>query len=192
MSWIQTYTGKKFYPLDPDPDLLDIRDIAHALSLQCRYIGHTSRFYSVAEHSTRISNQLSPKWVQSAWGLVHDASEAYLGDVARPIKMHPAMQAYRDAEKHLQGVIVKWLGLPPEEPPEVKALDVEILGTEAPELLGRVHPDWASTTATGELPPAWPGVGKLLGWHPEMAEMLFRARFTDLFGCDTLYFSRRT
>ena len=60
MDWIQTYSGKKFYPLDPRPEDIDIRDIAHALSLNCRFNGHCRCFYSVAEHSVGVSSSQSP------------------------------------------------------------------------------------------------------------------------------------
>ena len=54
-SWAQTFTGRQFFPLDPDPQDIDIVDIAHSLAMQCRYNGHTDRFYSVAEHCVHVS-----------------------------------------------------------------------------------------------------------------------------------------
>ncbi|MFG0247924.1 MAG: phosphohydrolase, partial [Phycisphaeraceae bacterium JB051] len=79
MSWIQTYTGKAFYPLREDPGIIDIRDIAHALSLQCRFNGHCSDFYSVAQHSVHVSEVVPQAF--ALWGLLHDAAEAYMSDL---------------------------------------------------------------------------------------------------------------
>ena len=82
--WIETYTGKKVYPLRPDEETLCVEDIAHALALTCRFGGHCSEFYSVAQHSCLVSD-LCPDGLKLA-GLMHDAAEAYLGDVVSPIK----------------------------------------------------------------------------------------------------------
>ena len=59
-AWIETYTGRKFWPLAPSPDDIDIFDIAQALSMTCRYKGHTNEFYSVAEHSVLLAEKLPP------------------------------------------------------------------------------------------------------------------------------------
>ena len=74
-SWLQTYTGKKFYPFDPREEEVDILDIAHALSQLCRFGGHTKEFYSVAEHCVLVS-MCCPSEVKLL-GLLHDAAEAY-------------------------------------------------------------------------------------------------------------------
>lgn len=84
MSWIQTFTGKKVFPLAMTTDMVDIKDIAHALSLKCRFTGHCRTFYSVAEHSMRVAELVRPELKLAA--LLHDAAEAYLPDFARPIK----------------------------------------------------------------------------------------------------------
>ena len=89
MSCIRTYTGIMFDPLNPDPELVNITDIAHALSLLCRANGHFRNFYSVAQHSINCMEEAKERGysrkVQLAC-LLHDASEAYLSDVTRPIK----------------------------------------------------------------------------------------------------------
>ncbi len=111
MSEILTYTKVMFDPLNPDPDLIDIRDIAHALSLLCRANGHFPSFYSVAQHSIACCREararnLSPR-LQLAC-LLHDASEAYLSDVTRPVKA--AMPMYLEFEEPLQHTVWrKWL-----------------------------------------------------------------------------------
>jgi len=94
--WHQTYTGKKFWPLDPHPDEICIEDIAHALSLLCRFGGHCKEFYSVAQHSVLGANELFWEYKENNTDadyisfaihfLLHDATEAYLCDLPRPIK----------------------------------------------------------------------------------------------------------
>lgn len=104
--YIQTYTGKLFTPYDPNPDDIDINDIAHSLSLINRFNGHTKIPYSVAEHSLWVSRHCKSNSV-ALLGLLHDASEAYLGDIARPLKTYE----YRAAERWLQECILRKFGL---------------------------------------------------------------------------------
>lgn len=114
MSEILTFTGKMFDPIHPDPALIDIRDIAHSLSLLCRANGHFPTFHSVGQHSLECfeeakARNLSPK-VQLAC-LLHDGSEAYLSDVTRPVKA--VMPLYLEFEEPLQNAIWdKWLPQP--------------------------------------------------------------------------------
>jgi hypothetical protein len=187
--WIQTFTGRKFYPLAPRQEDFDIQDIARALSMLCRYNGHVARFYSVAEHSVRIS-WLAEEHAAAArfgaatvvniarWGLMHDASEAYLADIPRPLKHQPAMAPYRAAEKHMQAAVAQWAGLVGDEPAIVSALDTQILGTEAFQLKQPIHPDWGATTATGQLP-APLDLGPI-GWESSLAEHRFLLRWKIL------------
>ena len=79
-----TYTGRTYHFLDPQDEETDIIDIAHALSLLCRYNGATPEFYSVAEHSVIVSRLVLPEFAFD--GLMHDAAEAYCGDVITPLK----------------------------------------------------------------------------------------------------------
>lgn len=112
MSYILTYTGKHFNPTQPDAKDIDIRDIAHALSLLCRANGHFKTFYSVGQHSIQCMKEAKAreysKKVQLAC-LLHDASEAYLSDITTPVKQKlPEYQAY---EAPLQDMIWrKYLG----------------------------------------------------------------------------------
>jgi uncharacterized protein len=85
---MQTYTGLAFWPLDPRPDEIRLVDIAHALSKLCRYGGQCLSFYSVAEHSLLVASK-APDHLKLV-ALMHDASEAYLLDIPRPIKRHLA------------------------------------------------------------------------------------------------------
>ena len=131
MSCIRTYTGIMFDPLNPDPELVNITDIAHALSLLCRANGHFRNFYSVAQHSINCMEEAKERGysrkVQLAC-LLHDASEAYLSDVTRPVKQE--IPKYLEIEKPLQELIwTKYLGcrLTEEEYAQVFAVDDAIL-----------------------------------------------------------------
>ena len=134
MEHITTYTGEDFTPLAPDASQIHIEDIAHALSLMCRANGHFVRFYSVAQHSINCANEakargLSAK-VQIAC-LLHDASEAYLSDITRPVKSH--LPNYLEIEKRLQDIIYyKFLGSPltAEEAALVEHIDQDMLVCE--------------------------------------------------------------
>lgn len=103
---ILTFTNTFFYPLAPKEEEVKIDDIAHALSQMCRANGHFKRFYSVAQHSLNCMREarargLTPR-IQFAC-LIHDASEAYISDITRPVKCY--LEEYRRIEKHLQQVI---------------------------------------------------------------------------------------
>ena len=125
-----TYTGINFWPFDARVEEITIEDIAQSLSMQCRFNGHIKNFYSVAEHSVRVSNACSAE--NALWGLLHDASEAYLGDVPTPIKrLLPDYVKYEDA---LQKVIAKKFNLTEIEPAEVKQMDRVLLSTEMRDL----------------------------------------------------------
>lgn len=123
-----TFTGKRFKPLEPDPDLICIEDIAHALSNISRYGGHCHRFFSVADHSIRVAERTSDK--NEIWSLLHDAPEAYLGDIPAPLKQTGEFSFYNIAEKTLMDAICEKWNLPKEEPEEVKYWDLTIRATE--------------------------------------------------------------
>jgi 5'-deoxynucleotidase YfbR-like HD superfamily hydrolase len=110
---VGTVTGKLFSFLDPDPDEICLEDIAHGLSNLCRFNGQTRAYYSVAQHSVIVS-----QWCNRAdalWGLLHDAAEAYLGDVVSPIKRNLGMEKYRLAEEVVMRAIADRYGLPWED-----------------------------------------------------------------------------
>lgn len=130
--WIQTFSGHAFTPLSPRVEDIAIVDIAHALSMLCRYNGHCRQFYSVAEHSVAVSRWLQAQGaslVTQQWGLLHDAAEAYLGDVPRPLKA--VMPEYRAAEDALLQVIAQRFKLNWPIPDVVKEADTRILHDEA-------------------------------------------------------------
>lgn len=132
-AWIETFSGKAFHLLDPRPEDICIEDIAHALSNQCRWTGHTSRFYSTAEHSVFVA-RLCTLPARLA-GLLHDASEAYLSDLSRPVKhCTPVGEIYRELEAKIQSAINLRFGIT-EVPPEVKMADDTMLITEKVQLM---------------------------------------------------------
>lgn len=167
-SWIQTFTGRTLYPLDPDPDALDIRDIAHALSLHCRFNGHCRVFYSVAEHSIRVSQQFSDD--DALWGLLHDASEAYLSDVPKPLKQD--LPEFRRAEDRLIRVIAERFSLPWPIPETVHEADMTLLMTERRDLMGEPVGDWGID--------ADPLPERIDPLRPSEAERAFLTRFAEL------------
>lgn len=168
--WITTYSKHKFYPRDPEGSVLRIEDIAHALSNLCRFGGRCRRFYSVAEHSIMVSQLSDPE--DALWGLLHDASEAYLVDIPRPIKHLPEMKGYRDLEARVQAAIIKTFGLPPGEPTSVKRADQLALRTEAKDL-GLLNPDWDIYDL--------PDVGsRIVPLDPPLAESAFLTHFKTL------------
>ena len=141
LDFIHTYTGKTFRPLAPDLDAIDIRDIAHALAMSARFGGMTRTFYSVAEHSVRVSLICPPK--DALWGLLHDAAEAYLKDIPQPVKHQEAASFYREAEAVLQHWIAVKFGLSPTEPASVKRADLVMVHTEGRDLFpSGAHVAW--------------------------------------------------
>ena len=142
-AWISTYSGKQVFPLSPTEDSIDIVDIAHHLALLNRFTGATIEPYSVAEHSWRASYLVSPK--NALWALLHDASEAYIADMSRPLKYDtPIGKVYLEVEKNLMVTICRKFGLSTDEPEEVKLADNRMLMTEKRDLLrnNTSHPDW--------------------------------------------------
>lgn len=170
-NWIQTMTGKKFTPFDPRPEDITIIDIAHALSNLCRFTGHCRFFYSVAEHSVRVSWHVPRE--DAMWGLLHDASEAYLHDLPRPIKRHAGLAFYREQERRLQGVICATFGLAIEEPQSVGIADSRMLMTERRDLMTRAPEPWAETDE--------PYAERIRRpWLPRDAHREFRDRYDEL------------
>jgi 5'-deoxynucleotidase YfbR-like HD superfamily hydrolase len=163
-NWIRTFTGRRFTPLDPRVEDILREDIEHALSNICRYTGHVSSFYSVAQHSVIVSiiirDILGGSVPEQFYGLMHDASEAYLTDIARPVKIQPTMAMYREAEKRLEYAIARKFDLPGDMPEVVKKADLIALATEARDLMGDPQ-DWeilndvpTLTSTIQALPPA--------------------------------------
>lgn len=170
--WIQTYTGKKFFPLNPRLSDICIEDIAHALSNICRFTGHCRDFHSVAFHSVLVSYVVSKQ--NSLYGLLHDASEAYLMDLATPLKRSGAFENYKIFEKNLQNLILDKFGIKGDEPAEVKEADTKMLATEARDLLDNMHPEWMRNIKHKPYP------FKIVSFSPKEAKNLFLDRFYEL------------
>ena len=129
--WMMTHSGRRFWPMDPRPTEVDFRDIGHALSLICRYGGHCRRFYSVAEHSCLLAGYFLDRgdWTWARYALLHDAPEAYIGDMVRPLKA--SMPRFKTAERAIERAIFSRAGLGDSEiPHEVHAADAAIIGDE--------------------------------------------------------------
>jgi uncharacterized protein len=169
--WMQTYTGRAFWPLDPRPEEIDPLDIAHALGMLCRYGGHVRRFYSVAEHCVLMSRAVAPEF--ALWALLHDATEAYLVDVPRPIKHY--LPDYVAIEHRLMAVICERFGLDATEPPEVKDADNRILLDERAKLLKTPPRPWAP-----EIEGLQPLGVRVTGWGPRLAQRIYLDRLNEL------------
>ena len=172
---MQTYTGRVFHPLNPQADLIDPVDIAHALSLLCRYGGHVNQHYSVSEHCVLMSHAVTPG--NALWALLHDATEAYLGDMIRPLKL--AMPAYREVEDRMMTVICARFGISHRCPDEVKNADSRILLDERAALMKPPPLPWGSCEQLRPL-----GV-TIERWSPVEAEKHYLTRLRDLLDEET-------
>lgn len=164
--WALTYNGVKFYPLDPRPVDINIGDIAHALSLTCRYNGHCRKFYSVAQHSVLVHDIL-PEHLKFQ-GLMHDATEAYVGDMVRPLKY--SLPQFRQVEDVVWFAIAERFGIDPQMHPDVKAADNRVLMTEKRDLLKPSKHPWG-------LEHVVPLPKRICPLPPEKAERLFLKAF---------------
>jgi uncharacterized protein len=136
-AFIRTYSGKRFFPLAPRVEDVDIQDIAQGLSNVCRFVGHTREYFSVAQHCCQVSDLLLPLGNEAAFsGLLHDSAEAYLQDIPSPLKKTEVFAEYRIAEARLESVIRIRFGLPPGGWHEkVKEADQIALATEMRDLM---------------------------------------------------------
>lgn len=165
--WIQTYSGRAFWPLDPRAEDVDIVDIAHALAQQCRYAGHCLRFYSVAEHCVLLSRAVPADIAMAA--LLHDSAEAYLVDVPRPVKR--ALRDYADIEAVLMDVIGRKFGVV-SDLKRVGDYDHRILTDEMRQNMAAPPMPWASE--------AEPLGVTLRFWGPREAKAQFLTRYDEI------------
>ncbi len=144
VKWKQTYTGKRVNLEDPQPNQICIEDIAHALSNLCRFNGHVNQFYSVAQHSVLVADLLEDRL--KIYGLLHDAHEAYIGDIISPVKQLIGLEEIKKLENQLDAAIhtglgVKW-PLSESDKFKIKKADIEALVMEKSTLLDH-NMDWA-------------------------------------------------
>lgn len=169
---ILTATGQYFYFNKPEEHQYDIEEIAHALSHTCRYTGHCKRFYSVAQHSVLVAMVLPPEF--RFQGLMHDASEAYLGDVASPLK--GLLPEYKALEHRVEQAISDHFGLPFPLHPAVKNADLRMLMTEKRDIM----------LQTGQCQKEWPDIEpykfKIRPCEPEVSKAMFLDMYTNLKG----------
>lgn len=183
--WITTFSRRKFWPLNPRVADIELVDIAHHLSMICRFTGACRSFYSVAQHSVLVSRyteaalfdasqkgDTTPGKRLLSWALLHDAAEAYLMDIATPVKYAPPLAHYRVIEKLIQAAVCDRFGLDREEPPFVKAIDTRMLRTEQRDLMPPPFDD--------EPRPEEPFLETVVPWSAAKAEHEFLIRCNEL------------
>lgn len=166
---ILTSTGR-YFDYTNGQNVITVQEVAYALANICRFGGHCRPFYSVAEHSIRVS-EIVP--LQDAmWGLLHDAAEAYLGDVPRPLKN--LLPDYRKIEKRIEAEILPKLGLKGPKPDSVKHADVVMLATEQRDLMPAHDDQWALIEGIDPLP------DRIVPMTPYWACMKFMDRYHEI------------
>ena len=176
--WIQTVGGRRFDLVAPDPDSIDIRDIATALSHLGRFTGHTTDFYTVAQHSCLACDAASP--VAKPWALMHDAAEAFIGDVSTPLKVLLG-ETYRAVERRVvDAICLRYrLAIHPAVQDEVRQIDRRLLVTERNRFLAPPPVPWSEDDDGVE--PLQIASG-LTPWPPEKARRHFLDRALKVLG----------
>ena len=175
---ITTYSGRLFYPLSPRIEDIELEDIIHSLPMKCRFTCQVKWFLSVAQHSVMVSDQVSEKNVLCA--LLHDATEAYLPDIATPIKPH--IPGFVGIEDRLYSVIALKFGLPDPIPEEVHKADKRMRATEDRDLMTQVPAvSGKSCSPSVYLPYRL----RVIPWNMAQAELYFREALDRAFKCAT-------
>ncbi len=170
MTWILTNSGKHFDFADPQPDQIDILDIAQGLANECRYAGQCRVFYSVAQHSYLASQIVSHRNALEA--LLHDAAEAYCKDVPRPLKY--MLPDYQEIEARVEGAIRERFKLPAQMTPDVKRADLILLATERRDLMPADDRPWPILEGITPLE------RKIAATHAGRSQALFIKRWVEL------------
>ncbi|WP_336605416.1 phosphohydrolase [Stutzerimonas kunmingensis] len=161
MTWILTRSGRRFDLLAPEADHISTLDIAHALSQLCRFNGHTSRHYSVAQHSLLVASIVPAEHQLAA--LLHDATEAYVGDMVRPLKLgmrefyeaQSLVSLYDEVERKVWLAICEYFHLEPKLPSCVHEADMIALATERAQLMPDHDAEWECLAGVPRSPSRW-------------------------------------
>lgn len=170
--WISTYSGNKFHIFNPKLNDIDVNDIAHCLSMLCRFNGHCQKFYSVANHSVLVSQIIDPQYALE--GLMHDATEAFIGDMVRPLKVW--MQDFMDVEHKIERAIDRRFKLNSSKVCKraIKVADNIALITEARDLVNQENCLWEFGKDIT------PIKQKIVPWSQSKSEKKFLERFYQL------------
>ncbi len=178
--WIQTMSGNRFDLIEPDPSSLDIEEIAHSLSMLCRFTGHVREFMSVAQHSVMVARIIESLdrgahlGSQLAYdGLMHDATEAYVGDVSRPLKR--LLPEYKAIESRIAKAIAERYLVTDPLPELVKVADNVSLLWERRDLMALPPDAWAEENVLDLVP-----AEVLVPWDSRTAEHMFLGTFERL------------
>lgn len=170
--YVSTVSGNRFYPLEPRIDHVDIEDIAHGLAYQCRFNGQTQEFYSVAQHSLLVSS-LVPTDLRLA-ALLHDAAEAYLGDMVKPLKV--LLPEFAAIEDKVGAMIAEAFGIDFSDYRPIKRADLIALATEKRDLMPHSAERWAYLDGVK------PVQQRIVAMHPGEAKRAFLEEFGRLKG----------
>lgn len=172
---ILTSTGRYFNLLQPSHHHIEIGEIAHALGNICRFTGHVREFYSVAQHSYHASYLVPPEHALAA--LLHDAAEAYVGDVASPLKH--LLPDYQGIEARVEAAVFKRFNIDTPLDPCIKRADLIMLATEKRDLMPEHLDDWDCLAGIAPMPQP------LVPMAPPTARYCFLDRFFELTLCRT-------
>ncbi len=166
--WCQTISGGLYWPVDPRSRDIVLEDIVHATSQICRFGGHCKRPYSVLEHSVLVSAVVAPE--HALQGLAHDFTEAYVGDMVRPLKSSVA--GYAEIEDQHWSAICLALGVAYHLHPTVKQADNNVLLAEKEALLAPCKHTWSV--------PGTPAPVVVRGVGPRLARWMFWSRWGEI------------
>jgi 5'-deoxynucleotidase YfbR-like HD superfamily hydrolase len=170
--YVSTFSGNRFYPLEPRIDRVAIEDIAHGLAYQCRFNGQTCEFYSVAQHSLVVAGLVPPELRLAA--LLHDAAEAYLGDMVKPLKV--LLPEFAAIEEKVTLIIADTFGVDFSDYAPIKAADLIALATEKRDLMPHSVERWSYLDGVRALPET------IVPMSPRDAKLAFLDEFDRLLG----------
>lgn len=168
-SWILTQSRKQFDLLAPEPDMVVLDDIAHALANICRFAGYTQTHYSVGQHSVLASHLVPP--ADALHALLHDAAEAYVGDMVSPLK--DLLPGFKVIEARIWMAIAARFEIAAQMPAGIKEADLVPMATERRDLLPP-GPPWPSLKGIQPLP------NEIVPWAPAFTRLAFKRRFKQL------------